>query len=107
NLLGVDIKQQITAPIHQTGKEWLRIVEYTVATAALSFADEPVQRYAVKLHNNSETVSSVSSYITRFGGTYEVYTLAAMGAYGFVFNNKKMQTTTLLATQDYITAGPM
>jgi len=106
-LLGSDLKQQITAPFHQTGKEWLRIGAFAGATAILSSIDEPVQRFAIKLHDSSETVSSASSYVTRFGGRYELYTLAAMGAYGFVFHNKKMQTTTLLATQAYLTSGAM
>jgi membrane-associated phospholipid phosphatase len=106
-LLGSDLKQQITAPFHQTGKEWLRIGAFIGATAVLSSIDEPVQRFAIKMHDSSETVSSVSSYVTRFGGRYELYTLAALGTYGFVFHNKKMQTTTLLATQAYLTSGAM
>jgi hypothetical protein len=105
-LLGSDLKQQFTAPFHQTKDEWIRIGEYAIATAGLSLvADEPVQRAAVRLHNSSETIGSVSNYITRFGGLYEVYTLAGLGTYGIVFKNKKMQTTTLLATQAYLTAG--
>jgi membrane-associated phospholipid phosphatase len=105
-LLGSDLKQQFTAPFHQTGKEWLRIGAYAAGIAGISAAaDEPVQRFAIKLHDSSNTVSSVSSYVTRFGGMYEVYTLAALGTYGIVFKNKKMQTTTLLATQAYLTAG--
>ena len=107
-LLGSDLKQQVTAPFHQTGKEWARIGIYGASVAALSvIADEPVQRFATKLHNNSKTVSNVSSYVTKFGGRYELYSLAALGGYGFIFNNKKMQTTTLLATQAYITSGIM
>jgi membrane-associated phospholipid phosphatase len=105
-LLGSDLKQQFTAPFHQTGREWIRIGTYAAGIAAVSvLADEPVQRFAVKLHDSSNTVSTVSSYVTRFGGMYEVYTLAALGTYGFVFNNKKMQTTTLLATQAYLTGA--
>ena len=105
-LLGSDLKQQFTAPFHQTKDEWIRIGEYTIVTAGLSLvADEPVQRAAVRLHNSSETIGSASNYITRFGGLYEVYTLAGLGIYGVVFKNKKMQTTTLLATQAYLTAG--
>ncbi len=107
-LLGDDFKQQITAPFHQTGKEWKRIGIYGASVAALSLiADEPMQRFAVKLHDDSKAVSSVSSYVTKFGGRYEVYSLAALGSYGFIFNNKKMQTTTLLATQAYLTSGLM
>src|SRR6476660_2715110 len=106
-LLGSDLKQQITAPFQRTVREWLRIGAFAGATAVLSSIDEPVQRFAIKLHDSSETVSSVSSYVTRFGGRYELYTLAALGTYGFVFQNKKMQTTTLLATQAYLTSGAM
>jgi membrane-associated phospholipid phosphatase len=105
-LLGSDLKQQFTAPFHQTGREWIRIGVYAAGIAAVSaLADEPVQRFAVKLHDSSNTVSSVSNYVTRFGGVYEVYTLAALGTYSIIFKNKKMQTTTLLATQAYLTAG--
>src|SRR3954451_9292783 len=35
-LLGSDLKQQITAPFHQTGKEWLRIGAFVGGTAILS-----------------------------------------------------------------------
>jgi len=105
-LLGSDLKQQITAPFHQTAREWKNIGIYGVSVAAFSvLADEPIQRSAVNLRNNSNAVSSVSSYVTKFGGRYELYSLAALGGYSFIFNNKKMQTTTLLATQAYITSG--
>jgi membrane-associated phospholipid phosphatase len=38
---------------------------------------------------------------------YEAYVLVGLGSYGFVFKNKKMQTTTLLATQSYITSAAL
>ena len=104
--MGNDFKQQITAPFHQTPKEWLHIGMYAASIATISaVTDEPVQRLAIKVHDSSKVVSTVSSYVTKFGGRYELYTLAALGGYGFIFNNKKMQTTTLLATQAYITSG--
>src|SRR3954469_3998298 len=77
-LLGSDLKQDITAPFHQTRKEWLRIGGFAVATAAVSLLDEPVQRFAVKLHDSSEAISGSSKYITRFGEVYELYTLTAL-----------------------------
>ncbi|HVX27495.1 MAG TPA: phosphatase PAP2 family protein [Parafilimonas sp.] len=105
-LLGNDIKQDFTAPFHQTSKEWAHIGIYGASVAAFSvLADEPIQRSATKIHDNNKTVASVSSYVTKFGGKYELYSLAALGGYGFIFNNKKMQTTTLLATQAYLTSG--
>lgn len=105
-LLGNDFKQQITAPFHQTPKEWLYIGIYAASVAAISATtDEPVQRLAVQVHDSSTSVAGISGYVTKFGGRYELYTLAALGGYGFIFNNTKMQTTTLLATQAYITSG--
>jgi membrane-associated phospholipid phosphatase len=66
--------------------------------------DKPISRAAVDLRQKNTTVVNTSKYVTRFGGVYEVYTLAALGTYGFVFKNEKMRTTTLLATQAYLTS---
>ena len=104
-LLVDDIKQQVTAPFHLEGKEWWRVGEFALLTGAVAFADEPLQRTALRLRNRSSTVRTVSRYVTNFGGLYEGYTLAALGAYGFLFKSEKVKTTTLLATQAYITAG--
>ena len=104
-LLGSDLKQSFTKPFHMSGKDWATLGKFAVVAGALSFADEPVQRFAVRLRNSNPGVANVSKYITKFGGMYEVYTLAAIGAYGFIFKNNKMQTTTLLATQAYIAGG--
>jgi hypothetical protein len=105
-LLGDDLKQDITAPFHQTPKQWLHIGMYCASVSALSIiADEPVQRFAVRLHDSSKAVSSISGYATNFGGRYELYTLAALEGYGLIFNDRKMQTTVLLSTQAYITSG--
>ena len=104
-LLGSDLKQSFTKPFHMSGKDWANLGKFAVVAGALSFADEPIQKYAVKLRNKSPGLVNVSKYITNFGGVYEAYTLAAIGAYGFIFKNTKMQTTTLLATQAYIAGG--
>ena len=104
-LLGSDLKQSFTKPFHMSKKDWGNFGKFTLATVALSFADEPIQREALKLRNKNTGLNNVSKYITNFGGIYEAYTLAAFGAYGFIFKNGKMKTTTLLATQAYITAS--
>jgi membrane-associated phospholipid phosphatase len=72
---------------------------------ALSFADKPIQKFALRIRNNSASLRNVSKYVTNFGGPYEVYTLAGLGAFGFIFKNEKMKTTTLLASQSYITGA--
>lgn len=105
-LVGDDLKQDLVSPFHQTGRAWTHIGLYAASVAAFSVGlDEPIQRTASDFRNDSKTLSSISSYVTNFGGKYEVYSLAALGSYGFLFHNYKMQTTTLLATQAYITSG--
>ena len=106
-LLGSDLKQEVTTPFHFTRKSWLRVGEIGLTMGALLFADEPVQRFGLKLRDSSKTVRNVSRYITNVGGDYETFTLVALGAYGFTFKNKKLQTTTLLATQAYLVGGVM
>ena len=106
-LLGSDLKQEVTAPFHLTHKDWIRVGEFAVIEGALFFADEPIQRFALDLSSHNAGVRNVSKYVTRFGGTYETYVLAGLGAYGFIFKSEKIRTTTLLATQAYITGGAM
>lgn len=104
-LLGSDLKQQVTAPFHLTKRDWVNVGKFAIVAGALAFADEPVQRNALRIRDNSQTVRSVSKFITNFGGLYEGYTLAAFGAYGLIFKSEKVKTTTLLATQAYITGA--
>ena len=104
-LLGSDLKQDFTKPFHMKKREWAKFGAFVLATGVLSFADEPVQQWALKLRNTNPQVAKVGKYITNFGGIYETYTLAGLGAYGLIFKNQKLKTTTLLATQAYITGS--
>ncbi len=104
-LLGSDLKQSFTKPFHMTGKDWGNVGKFALVVGAVSLADESIQKSALHLRNNNNGVAGVSKYVTNFGGMYEAYTLAALGAYGIIFKNEKMKTTTLLATQAYITAA--
>ena len=106
-LLGSDLKQEFTAPFHFTLKDWRTVGAVAIVGGALFLVDEPVQRYALRLRDSSVTVRNVSKDVTRFGGSYEAYILAGLGAYGFIFKNEKIKTTTLLATQAYITGAAM
>ena len=100
-----NLKQAFTKPFHMTGKDWKTAGKFVLVMGALAFADESVQRFALDLRNSNHSLRNISQQITNFGGPYEGYTLGALGAYGFLFNNKKMQTTTLLALQSYITGA--
>lgn len=109
SLLASDFKQDITAPFHLTQKQWLQTGIYAGAILTLQgcseYFDEPIQKFALMLDDSSKSIATISSYATHFGGNYELFALAALGGYGVAFNNKKLLTTTLLASQAYITSG--
>ena len=102
-LLGSTIKQEFTKPFHMNKREWAEFGIFAVATGGLAFADEPVQKQALKFRANNPGAVKASKYITNTGGVYEIATLVALGSYGYIFKNEKVRTTTLLATQAYIT----
>jgi membrane-associated phospholipid phosphatase len=104
-LQGSDLKQAFTKPFHMTKQNWKDFGKFALITGALIFADEPVQRFALDLRNHNKGLRDIGNVVTNFGGLYEAYTLGSLGLYGFVFKNKKMQTTTLLALQSYITGA--
>ncbi len=108
DLLGTDMLQEVTSPLHASKKTWLTVGGFVAVEGALFFvADRPIQQASVKFMNDNPHLRNVSQYITNFGAAYEVYTLIAFGAYGIIFKSDKVKTTTLLATQAYITAGAM
>lgn len=104
-LLGSDLKQAFTKPFHMKGRDWKYLGIGAGSVALLTLADPPVQQFALRLRKANPGLRNVSRYVTNFGGLYEFYTLGALGAYGFIFKNQKMKTTTLLATQAYITGA--
>jgi membrane-associated phospholipid phosphatase len=103
-LLWSDGKQQLSAPFRGSRQDYYRLAGLVGVTSALSFVDKPIEKAALKASDSSKTLRDISSYVTNFGANYEVYVLAAFGTYGFIFNSQKVKTTTLLATQSYITA---
>lgn len=104
-LLGSNMKQSFTKPFHMKKKDWRNLALFAGLQVGLSFADKPIQRNALDFRDNNKSVRDVSDYITRFGGLYEVYTLLGLAATGYATKNLKLRTTTLLASQSYLTAG--
>jgi len=105
--LGQNLKQEFTGPFHFKKKDWENFGKYAVITIALSFADEPVQQAALRLRNRNAGINPISKDLSDFGGTYEVLTVAGLGAYGLISSNNKLVNTTLLTSQAYIISGAM
>src|SRR5205085_10373583 len=97
-LLKTDFIQEAIGPFHSTKKTWIKVGAFAAIEAGLFFVDKPIQKYAVKLTAEDPNVGNVSSYVTKFGAQYETYTLAALGAYSYIFKNEKVKTTVYLAT---------
>ncbi|MGI8634064.1 MAG: phosphatase PAP2 family protein [Segetibacter sp.] len=104
-LLKDNFKQDAILPFHTKGKDWLKVGGFALAMGAVALTNKPINEFAKNLHNNNPAVASISKYVTRFGGPYEIYALGGFLAYGLIFNTQKEKTTTMLATQAYIIAG--
>lgn len=104
-LLGSNLKQGFTKPFHMTGRDWGIFAKFAVVAVGVGFADETIQRNGLQLREKSKLVRSTGKYISKASGANEVFTLAAFGAYGLIVKSEKVKTTTLLATQAYITGG--
>lgn len=104
-LLGSNLKHDFTKPFHMNKRDWAKLGIIAGATGAMCFADEPIQQEALRFRNRNPDIIKVGKFVTNFGGLYEAYTLAGLGAYSFLFKNQKLKTTTLLASQAYITGG--
>ena len=105
NLLGQNVQQEFTKPFHLNKKDWGNLGKFTAITFALSFTDEPIQQSTLRFKNRNTSVNDISKSLSDFGGIYEVFTVAGLGAYGLISSNNKLVNTTLLASQAYITSG--
>lgn len=99
------IKEAFLKPFHMSGRDWAAAGKFALVLGALSFADRPVQELALDMRNTNQGLVDVSHQVTRFGGPYVVYAMGALGAYSFLLKKEKLQTTTLLSVQAFITSG--
>jgi membrane-associated phospholipid phosphatase len=103
-LLLDDFKQQALSPLDIGKKGWLTGAALVGATVGISFLDKPIQEWAAGMRRRNQNLGSYSRTVSDIGGVYEGATFAGIAAYGFIFKNPKLRTTTALATQAYITS---
>jgi membrane-associated phospholipid phosphatase len=104
-LLQNSLKREFTKPFHMSGTDWKNFGIFAAGTGTLFLVDKPIQQAALKLRQRSTSVKNMSHYVTDLGGVYEGFALAGLAGYGLIFNNKKIVTTTLLASQAYVTGA--
>jgi membrane-associated phospholipid phosphatase len=103
-LLLSDFKQQALSPLDINKRGWLKGAALVGATIGISYLDKPVQRGAASLRRRNQDLGDYSRIISDVGGIYQGATFAGIAAYGLIFKNPKLRTTTALATQSYITS---
>lgn len=99
------LKEAFAKPFKMSGRNWGDVGKFALVMGALAFADRPVQQFAADMRNNNDGLVDISHQVTRFGGPYVVYAMGAIGSYAFLFKKEKLQTTTLLSAQAFITSG--
>ncbi len=84
---------------------WYRTAAVVAATGGVLLLDVPISKNAVEWRKQSPALVNTSKFVTHFGGVYSMYAALALGAYGWVFKNEKIRTTTTTcASQAYITS---
>lgn len=104
-LLKGNFIQQAFVPFQMSNRERLQFAGFAVGVAGVMTLDKPINRVALRLHEKSGAVKTVSPLVTKFGGRYALFTMIGIGSWSYVFKNQKLTNTTLLATQSYITSG--
>jgi hypothetical protein len=62
------LKEAFTKPFHMSGRNWGDVGKFALVMGALSFADRPVQRFALDMRNSNEGIINISNQVTRLGG---------------------------------------
>ncbi len=105
NLLGKDLKEQVTAPTKMNNRQILHFGLFAVATTALIISDPTVDDFARRAKEKYSRVRLASPVITNFGAKYAFYSVGALELTGLIFNDKKLIISGMLATQAMITSG--
>ena len=100
-----DFEEQITAPFKQSAKQWIMTGAAIGITATLIHVDNRIDEWARVQKSEHKWVNKSSPVITKFGGSWGVYSVIAAGALSAVCKNEKGLQTSLLATQAMITSG--
>jgi len=96
---------QITAPFKQSAKQWLMTGAAIGIAATLIHVDNRIDEWARVQKSEHKWVNKSSPVITKFGGSWGVYSVIAAGALSAACKNEKGLQTSLLATQAMITSG--
>jgi len=97
--------EQITAPLRFNKKDWIITGAAVGMTIALIHFDNDIDKWATVQKQRHVWVNKSSPFITQFGSTYGISSVAAIGLISAAFKNQKGVQTSLLATQAWITSA--
>ncbi len=104
-LLKGNFVKQALVPIQISKRDLFNFAGFAAATAGVMRLDKSINSFALKIHEDNSTLRTVSPMVTKFGGRYALFTMIGIGSWSYIFKNRKLKNTTLLATQSYLTSG--
>lgn len=105
-LLSGNLKETITKPFHESGKDWGNFGKFTILAAGISLADKPIQKEGLRFSQKKTSLNNASATISDIAGVRgTIIGLVATGTLGLIIKNEKLVNTTLLATQASITGS--
>lgn len=100
-----NISEQATAPFRMNARQWFVTGSAIGITAALMHFDNDIDKWARVQKQDHIWVNKSSPVITKFGGSWGIYSVLAAGLLSATRDNEKGVQSCLLATQAMITSG--
>ena len=102
-----DTKTLFTAPAHWDGRDWATFGVVTASVAALFLVDEPVQEAFQDWNENAGTSGEriSANFLEPWGAEYSLAVMGGLMGYGLLANNRKSQSTALLAGESFVLAS--
>lgn len=104
-LMKANTFEEFSSPVRWKGTDWIKAAGFILAeTSVAAFADKPVEKYVLQIRNNW-TVTDISNHIAKYKIGHQACFLLVAGSSSFLFHDKKLQNTTILATQAFLIGG--
>jgi len=104
-LMKANTVEEFTSPVRWKGTDWSKVAGFIlVETSVAAFADKHAEDYILQLRNNW-TLNNITNQIDKYKITRQACFLAVVGSSSFLFHDKKLRNTTVLAAQAFLIGG--